>query len=454
MCYLILTVILIAAWTVSFVTSGYELMSPVSLALLGLCISVMLSIVGLATWNHVALEWEGLAVVSVGSLSLLVGALLVGRLAGGMEFRVFNSFGNAGYRASVWKYLIVVAVLVLAIVLRVFETYQIAEGMGIDSSSYSAAATAVRNGLSSIHTASGIKVGMGFSFLERQLEKISIVSGYVAAFLLVRSMLSRDIGRIVLSGVMLAVPCLFCLASGARTTILYYAVAFVVIYAILALREGRKPKCFAARLFAGCSVLAVIGAVIFYLASSVIGRKAGSGIVEYISFYYGCGTPALQHVIDAGALPQLTPGVRSFYYLFSVPYKLGLIGDYPSYSIAWVDMGGHGCNVFTGFARYYLDFGFAGVVALSLFAAAFMTLVYQAARSTGFPALVVLAGYLGAYAFDFAREEFVFSRLFSPTQFVSVAIMLTLTLFLTTSLREDAIWLRNKAAAFRGGRAA
>lgn len=103
----------------------------------------------------------------------------------------------------------------------------------------------------------------------------------------------------------------------------------------------------------------------------------------------------------------------------------------------WVDMGGHGCNIFTGFARYYLDFGLAGVVVLSALSGLLMTLVFDRAQTYGHPLFVVFAGYLAAYAFDFAREEFIFSRLLSPTQFVSVAIMLAITLFLTTSLRED-----------------
>lgn len=450
--YILLLMVVLFVWAMSFIVSGYELMSPVSLALLGVCVSVTLSIVGFTTWNQVALGWEGFTVVAVGSISLLAGTLLAERLVGGKVARLARTEGEGDYKAGAWKYALVLAVLVLAVCVRVAETYQMAVEMGADVSTYSSAATAVRNSMSSIHSSAGVRVGVGFSLLERQLEKVSVVSGYVAVYLIVKSLMSKDWIRSVLSGAILAMSCLFCLSSGARTTILYYVVALVVVYAVLALHAGRKSKELSVRLLAGCSVIAVIGAIFFYLASSLVGRRASSGIVEYISFYYGCGTPALQHILDTGGLPQLAPGVRSFYYLFSVPYKLGMISDYPSYSIAWVDMGGHGCNIFTGFARYFFDFGIAGVIILSALAAMFMTLLYRFARSTGWPALVVLTGYLGAYAFDFAREEFVFSRLLSPTQLVSVSIMLLITLFLKTSLREDVGWIKAKIALACGGK--
>ena len=447
--YIVLLVVLLAIWVTSFMASGYELMSPVPLALLGLCVSVTLSIVGLFTWNHVELRWEGFSVVATGSVSLLAGSALANRLVGKKMTHLPHADETSGYVASVWKYYLVMVILVLAIGVRVTETYRIGAEIGADLSSYPAVAKAVRNELAGFMSSEGIRAGVGFSFLERQLEKVATVSGYVSAYLIATHLTARKRRETILSVAMMALACCFCLVTGSRGTALYYAIAFAVCLYICRVRLG-WPKRESVRFFLAGIVVACVAVPLFVLSGAVVGRSVSSGLVEYASFYYGCGTPALQQVLNTGDLQQLAPGVRSFYYLFSVPYKIGLISDYPSYSIAWVDMGGYGCNIFTGFARYYLDFGIMGVVALSVLAALFMTVLYRFARSMGLPVLVVLAGYLGAYAFDFAREEFIFSKLLSPTQFVSVSLMLLITLFLTTSLRGDMRWLRAKLAMRRG----
>lgn len=436
--YLALFITLFAIWGIALCVSDGALVAPVPLALLGVSVSVSLAAVGWSSWNHVELQWESAMVVVVGSVSLLLGLLIAHCIIGAPRNRkCVVSNANFDYLAPYWKYLVVGFVLIVAIALRVAETYRIAEDLGVNFTSYSSAAKAVRNELAGFMNSEGMKAGVGFSMLERQLEKAAIVVGYVAAYMLARNIIRRDIGRGAASAALLILACVFCLAMGSRGTMMYYGIALAACLFICFVRSGRRPRTLALGFLVIGICACLLAGAFFYFSGSLIGREPGSGVVEYLSFYYGCGVPALQYALDSGALPWVDPGIRTFYYLFSVPFKLGLIDSYPSYSIMWVDMGGHGCNIFTGFARYYLDFGLAGVVVLSALSGLLMTLVFDRAQTYGHPLFVVFAGYLAAYAFDFAREEFIFSRLLSPTQFVSVAIMLAITLFLTTSLRED-----------------
>ena len=128
--------------------------------------------------------------------------------------------------------------------------------------------------------------------------------------------------------------------------------------------------------------------------------------------------------------------MRSFYYIFAIPYKFGLISDYPIYSIDWIKMGSYTSNIFTGFARYFLDFGWLGLVILSFAASLFITLLYRAAKDSSNCFAIVLVGYFSGYAFDFAREEFIFSRFLSMTSVVLLLVLLVLVLFITTDLHE------------------
>ena len=436
--YLFLFCAVAILWLTSLKATKWELMSPVSLALLGLTVSLGLSIIGLLSWNHVTLGWEAASVILIGVASLLVGLIAARRISDKHIVVTQEKMAARNTKCDIWKYVAVGAVLIIAIAVRVVETYRIGADLGIDASSYSAVAKAVRNELATFMDSESMRVGVGFSLVCRQLEKVAVVTGYVASYLLARSLAKRNDGSAVVSATLpLLLSCAYCLASGSRATIMYYGISFAVsLFICLARANGSSHK-LSLRFLSIGAIVCCVAAAVFYASGSLVGRSASSGLVEYISFYFGCGTPALQNIIDSGSLPEMTPGVRTFYYLFSLPYKLGIISDYPSYSLAWVDMGGHACNIFTGFARYYLDFGILGVAVLSALAGGFMTIAYELARKKGLPVFVVFASYLGTYAFDFAREEFVFSRLFSPTQFVSVAIMVVITLFLTTSIRED-----------------
>lgn len=435
--YVLLLCALLVFWLLSFKLSGWELVAPVPLALLGLSISIALAIVGLSTWNHVEMGFEVALVIAVGAASMVVAMALTENRG---CFRIARaSIGVDGYRAPIWKYAVVGVLLIFAIGLRMHETIELGIQLGASGSSYSEAAAVVRKSLSSIHTADGMRAGIGFSMIERQLEKVVTASGYVVVYLMARAVAKRECRRALPPFALFLLASSFCLVSGSRTAILYYVVAFFVLTSVFLFREHEeKRKSTSIKLLGVGVAIAAIGCLAFYASSTLVGRKASSGLLEYISFYFGCGAPSLQSLIDKGVPAEAIPGVRTFYFLFSLPFKFGLISDFPSYSIAWVDAGGHGSNVFTGFARYYLDFGFAGLVIFSVLGAVLMTYLYRAARETYAPVLMVLAGYMSVYAFDFAREEFVFSRLISPNQFIIIAIMLVITLFLTTSLREDA----------------
>lgn len=436
--YVLLLCVLLGFWLLSFKLSGWELVAPVPLVLLGLSVSVLLAMIGLSSWNHMEIGFEVLLIVVIGAASMLVAGYYTDKI---ITQRCLSGCGEgvvACYVTPVWKYAILGGVLVVAIALRVYETYQIGSEMGLDSTlPYGEVSAAVRRSLASFKSSDGMKIGVGFSVFERQLEKVAQVTGYVASYLLIKACFNKDRKGIICSFTLLVLGCAFCLSMGSRGAILYYAIAVFVVLSIYLYKRGGDTRRRSFRLLIGAMLCAVTGAIVLYASSALVGRKASSGIVEYVSFYFGCGVPSLQSLLNAGAPEVPASGLRSFYFLFSLPYKFGLIDNYPSYSIAWVDMGGHASNIFTGFARPYLDFGFVGLILLSGFCAAAISVVYRWARKSDAAVPMVLIGYVSAYAFDFAREEFLFSRFLGTSQVVSLILMLVITLFLTTSLRED-----------------
>lgn len=439
----IIIAVLILFWIISLIQSNYELMAPVPLTLLGLLVAACLAVIGAASWNHITIGWKVVGIVVLGALSLLFGSIAGNNIlasnnrcftgACGGHQRVKSS---EVYSSPLWKYALVSVVLGLAIVIRVVETYRIGAELGVDLSSFSEVVNAVREATAGYKNPDSMLLGTGFSMLERQLEKVATVAGFVSSYLAAVHLVQRKPKQVTGALMLFLLSSVFCFVTGSRASIAYYVIAFIIILFICLLRENRSPKKLAFLFFAACVVAAAVGALAFYFGVALVGRTATSGLVEYISFYFGGGLPSLQNILDVGNLPYLTPGLRTFYYLFSIPYKFGIISEYPSYSIAWVDMGGHASNIFTGFARFYLDFGYLGVVLLSFVSGILLTLLWRAAVRRGAPILLVLVGFLGSQAFDFAREEFIFSRLLSLNQLISLAIMMAMTIFLSASLRK------------------
>lgn len=442
--YLVLFGLLFALFLITLNLSGWEIFAPAPLYSIGMLVSVALAVAGGNTWNLYELKAETLFVVAFGSLSFCLGACLIyGRL--GLHTRslakrrcpVMTDGETTVRQIQLWKFIPLIAVVLIALVIRISETYEIAESLGVQGS-YAECAAVVRKATSQTFAADAMRFGVGFSFVERQLEKLVTAIGYVGAFLLAKALACRSNNKweVVPSGLLLVLVGCFALSKGGRGDIIMYVIAVVSIWYFLRLRDVADVKKFTLRVILACALLAVLLAATLYATGELVGRKAGSGFFEYITFYFGGSVPSLQLLLDQGA-PSVDTGVRTFYGLSNLVYKFGFIDTLPSYSIAWVDTGGHESNIFTCFARYYLDYGYAGVGVLSLLSGALMSGVYGAARRFDAAWLIAVVGMFSPYIFDMAREEFVFSRLLSLHFPMTIALIVLLTLFATRPFLHD-----------------
>lgn len=438
MLYIVLLLILATAAVAELKTNGFEIVTPVALMLIGLALADVLALIGRGTWNSFDLSFQVLLIAVLGSLALLLGSFLACRVKSSClkSKTASEGFFKLSVNISICKYVILMLVVLAAIVLRMSETWKLAAQMGIDADSYSAAAKAVRKTTAVFNSAEAMKVGQGFSFLSRQLSKAASCASYLAVYLLAKAIVEQSRKEIVISGLFMVECWCHVIASGSRGEILYQGIAFAVILYILLVRKGYPVKKLTKIFFVVGAVLAVILSVGFWLSSALVGSKTSSGFVEYISFYFGCGLPSLQSIFESGEIAALTPGERTFYYLFAIPYKFGLISEYPSYSIAWVYLGSHPSNIFTGFARYYLDFGFVGLVLLSCISSFLLTMLYRFSKVTSCCLPIILTGFFCAQCFDFAREEYLFSRFFSTSSAVWLFILIVMTLFITADFGE------------------
>lgn len=448
MSYGIILIIVTVIWVISLYKYSFEILSPASLFQLGIVTSCALALIGKESWNPVSeVNVTTALIIVIGCAAFAVGCFIATVL---MKILPQSKLEKPGakseaklakdVRFKAGKYGIFYAIIVFAIILRIYETFQIAENLGLTTGNYFEATRVVRDETAIFNSAESIRLGVGFSFLERQMEKIAVALGYVSVYLLAVDVSKKhSLKEIIPSLGLLGLSSAFILSTGSRSTILFYVVAFIACYSLISIKDGVSSRLVSLRVAVFGIIAAIIGSIVFYLMGGLVGRSTSSNIVRYVSFYFGSGVPALQQLIEGGALETTVPGLRSFYYAFSLLYKLGIIDSFPSYSLGWINLGGLDCNVFTGFARYYLDFGMAGVVILSLLAGLILSLMYLMARTTFSPAWILAVCYLTPRFFDMAREEFVFSRLLSSTQLVSILLMIAILAFYYYEPRRGAV---------------
>lgn len=429
--YSVLLGILAIIFCISYTMSGCYLASPGPLFLVGMMVSVALATIGLNRWNSVEISGSVITLISIGCLSFVAGCILSEKKIGKSRREASNSkkIINKSTNLSI-RYIIVILLVITSVILRIYETYQIANELGLSSSNYFELAKAIRTQTATFVSSDSIRVGVGYSFIERQFEKVAIGAGYVGCYLMLKNYFSKKYKTAGLAGLILLVSVVFTIITGSRSNILHYVVCLFICYFILKVHSGEQPRKLSKKiLIVGC-LSAIIGSLVFYYMGAAIGRDSALGVIDYVSFYFGCSVPSLQMILDVGFPSVPIVGVRTFYYLTSVIYKLGLVESFPSYSIAWVNINGNSSNVFTCFARYFADFGLVGIVALSFIAGFILTGLFRIACTRKHDILVLLIAYISPYIFDMAREEFLFSRLLSPTQAISIIVMVLMTYYL------------------------
>jgi oligosaccharide repeat unit polymerase len=286
------------------------------------------------------------------------------------------------------------------------------------------------NTMSSFSTDS-IRIGEGFSMVERQLEKVVKVVGYVSVLLAVKALVDKTPRKLVWPIACLGVSLLFVLLTGGRGSFAFTIVSGLFAYNFLSIHKGQSARDASKTIIKAGVVIALVGLPLFFLSSALIGRKASTGPVDYVSFYLGAGIPSLQHALDEGIASAQYLGMNTFYGVYTLLYKIGILQDIPAYASNFFSLGGHGSNIYTMYYRYFVDFGYAGVVLLSALCGFAYTKLFSWAKRSH--SLIAIACFMpvGCYLFDLEREEFLFSRGFTTNFIIQLVLLALCMLWLT-----------------------
>ena len=327
-----------------------------------------------------------------------------------------------------WKIVLLIILIIFSFFLTAYEYYSIANSSGLSFLSLKDLMSWVRKNTGTTFSVSGVRFDEGQSILTRGLNKISGVCQYIFPFCF--ALLCRDKKRrkeCFLFGIGCLVLVAKTILSTSRDAILHIILCIIITLFIQDIRKGKKPiRLFRNYFFILLSFLC-LALPLFYFSTLLIGRGVGSKFIDYISFYFGAGIPSMQFALDHGLNFFSYIGEATFYGIYTWAYKLYLIPELSPYAGKFITLGSHASNIYTSYFRYFMDFGYFGVVILSSLAGMLYTLFYQWAKQTEWKPLIVWTCYVSTYLFDAEREEYIFSRMLTPGNlllFLLIAIVL------------------------------
>lgn len=450
-----LVFVCLCAWMVSLVISRSDLFAPASLLCAGMFVSSLLAVVGRASWNTVEMSETVFLVVLVGITSFLFGCALVEQvcamgvsssttspaasrpLAGSLFGALGRVFSRGLGDVALWKYAVICAMVLAGIALRVQETTELARELGAASGSFPDMVAAVHSQVELVFTTENLGSDVSFSFLCNQLDKVANVCGFIACFLLVDAFSAhKGAAQKIAPCILVALAGVQRLVSGGRGSMLYWLIALCLFIWISRPHTDAAGESRLLATLGALGVTATVAAVAFWAASALVGREAQTGLVDYFSFYFGCGVPSFSEVIDT-ADTGLDQAGNLFYGVSTFLYRLGVTSELPIYSIDWIELGEHSSNVFTGFSRFFLAFSHPGVVVFSALTGVVLTMIHRGVLKERWPLGCVFLGMLAGNVFDFAREEYLFSRFLSTSAVANLLILVVLMAFLAWGAADD-----------------
>lgn len=447
--YIVLTISLGIVGVIAYHMSGRELLSPAVVVALSLFCASALCLVGYGSWNDILLEPYCIFLITLGTLSMVIGALVPRayvKMRASVALRLDTGTELQGANVSscpaTWKYCFLVLLVMLITVEHVVETYSIATELGAHYSGYFEAQQIVRVATSPLYSGDYTGFNDGYSFISKQLEKLTIAIGYVSAIRLGRVVRRRSNSCDLYPCMLLAVVSgVSSFLYGGRYQMLMYLISFLLSCWICGLAEKRgdqkKTAAFSRRFVAIGAGVGAFCALSLYVLSPILGRNFDASLLDYVGAYYGCGIPSFQMMLNTGFDPYNIPGFNTFHEQMSFLSKFGIYESLPGFGSYFVPTQSFISNVFTFAYRYYSDFGILGMVILSLVSGLAYGWLYERALRPGAGAVwMYVFPALACHLIDVCRDEKFFATVFSFSTLLLIVAMVAVLCFLFLSFSD------------------
>lgn len=217
-------------------------------------------------------------------------------------------------------------------------------------------------------------------FIYRLGNPITQAGGYLILYVLINNFIaSKKIN--VLHIVAVGLLCAFHLLNGSRSPLLRMLTMAVILFYVLKSKENPKIKGNLKIAFS-LVILAIFAAIAFLVMLNIMGRSESMDVERYLFIYLGAPLVNFNNFLADFETPTFTPvlGAQTFRAIYM--YGAKLLGysnfTYPALdAFAFSDNGIEIGNVYTTFYEFVYDFGYIGVLPLTMIIALYYVFTYH-----------------------------------------------------------------------------
>jgi len=413
-----------------------QLHSPLVLLLSGYIVSLLLSFIGLLSWNtEKTLEATVFFAILASVIGFCVGDILSKKIIRTKK-KVRTNYSLSSQVSINNKMLIASLVIFgLTIVAIIFELGRMCNANSCQADSLPGLIYNYRNA-SSLFSSDATS----FSFITSQLIKLCNITTLFYIYCFIKNFFSKDKvkhnWRYLLPLPLFAAICL--LQSG-RGVLMVYLVATLVFFVVFYTRKhADNMKRAIARLAIGLSGLALVTFILFYAVSPLLGRPARASFVDYTSFYFGCPTPTFNIAVKNNSSANSTFfGENTFRGVYGALDKLHIIDFKKERSLPFIDIRGFHSNVYTSAYRSFTEFGLLMTLLLSLVSGFILGKLHYAATTIGDYRFLIIYALLSASILDMFRDETFYTNIISTATVANIAIIFAVSFLLKTLRNHD-----------------
>lgn len=419
--FLVASILLIAAS--AYRRFKYDLLSPTVISCVVFTFSVLLSCIGLTSWNHHEhLNGMLIAIFLTGLFCFYLGEILARKLFFKNHKIPNNRKPKPLQPLKIKKWLLVVTIIfvVSTIIVLIFEIKRVCAAYGFESNSIPKLLAFYRS-KTALFSSEILEGGADIGFLAKQMKKVVDAICLIFTYVVVRNVIARQKKtKIILPAVILLLCYLSSFLSSGRSLLMHFLVALVII-ALLLFYKTQKPAEIRQnnrRLIPILCATCIIVLAIFYAVLPLTGRSTqGESATEYISFYLGTSVPSFNskvHHVESKSDDYLI-GEKTFDGLYQTFNRYGIIDYTKPTSNEWVWFKNFKSNVYTSFFSYYYDFGFLGVIVLQFIFGLVISYLYLYARYAKNTFLLLIYANYTYILIDQIRDDHFYGLISSST---------------------------------------
>lgn len=418
MIYLLLA-LLIGLFLIAFISSGEDILAPSVIVCIMWIFSTICAIYNIDKWG-IELHVNTIAAILVGLMSFMVGGFIGKNLPNftfGKKRKILNSsLSNAGSLSTIPVSKIFFLMFLFAGIVTVVWQFKWVISQVGSIGVWSDMMTAYRSGNSTYSTESISKPSI-LSNLETLLE----VNAYVSAYIGINNLFAarkakRHTLYLFIPGLLFAVDKIL---NAGRGGVLFF-VGAIMLCAYIMMQKNYSWKKKISRKYIKYMIIALAAiTLLFSISRSWVGRTNQDDFLDYITTYAGGSIQLFDMFMQNPEPASSIFGKETFHTLINFLGRIFGISEwcYIAHLEFRISNGVNLGNVYGAFRYYLYDFGWIGMVILSMFAGVFYTFMYKRIKhnndfeSNGFSWRILVYMYFAPSLFMFSIADYTYALL-------------------------------------------